>query len=108
MNYKQMEKEVAAMKRSLQKPPLRGLIGMPLTEAERGGMGPEARIVEDYYSGVDGEERIVVDRITADFADEGKDFPDGTWDREYWDANPPQIDRIAVRKKRRVLPGSDR
>jgi hypothetical protein len=107
MNYKQMEKEVAAMMRSLN-PPFRGLFSACLTPAERDGMGPEERIVEDYYDDENGEEVIVAERITADPSDEGQDFPHGTWDREYWDANPPRIDRIVVRRKRRVLSGSDR
>jgi hypothetical protein len=104
MNYKQMQKELAGMKRSLRPTRLRGLVGFSLTAAERARMKPGDRIVKDHYCDADGESRISNERITADPADEGKDFPDGTWDRAYWEANPPQVDRITFRTEVRPRP----
>lgn len=98
-----MEKEVAAMKRRLYPHSLRGLISISLTPAERDGMAPGERIVEDYCDDENGNELIMMERITDDPADKGKDYPHGTWDREYWEGFPPQIDGIVLRKKRRSI-----
>jgi hypothetical protein len=89
MNYKQIEKKVTAMKRGLRPPPLDGPILLRLTAGRRADMELGDRIVEDYYFDADGEVLISKERISADPSDQGNDFPDGTWDRAYWEANPP-------------------
>jgi|SRR5580700_4262168 hypothetical protein len=106
-NLKHLERQLAEMNQYLSPPHPRGVLWMDVIDQnKREGLALDERIVEDYYEDADGEEVILVERITSDPSDKGKDFAHGSWDRRYLDAinrHPPIIDRIVVRKKRRRL-----
>jgi hypothetical protein len=104
---KNLEKQLAGLKRRLSPPHPHGLVWMDrLEKAEHDGRALDERVVEDRYFDADGETVIIADRITADPSDKGKDFPDGSWDRKYLDAfnrHPPPISGIVWTTERRSL-----
>src|SRR5438270_9510634 len=51
-----------------------------LDPEEKNAMSPDDRIVEDFY--VESARVVMIcERITHDVSDQGKDFPEGSWDR---------------------------
>ena len=52
-----------------------------LEPAERAGLTPEQRIVQDHYEDAEKELVMIRERITSDPCDIGLCFPEGTWSR---------------------------
>ena len=81
---KDLAQRVAQLEQSSRPAP--GLIvTQSVEEQRRDALSPSERIVEDYY--LDDAMKIVMicERITTDAADEGKWFPDGSWNREQFE-----------------------
>jgi hypothetical protein len=103
--YKDFGKQVAALEAAYRPPHYGGLIWDYLEEAEGSVLGPNERIVEDYFQDAAGKTVIIAERISADPSDPAKDYPHGSWDPRYLDAlnrNPPQYDGITWRTKRKM------
>lgn len=104
-NLKHLQKQLAELHQDFHPPQPPGMVWTDaLEQAERDGLAPDERIVEDYYLDAAGKEVIIKERISADPSDRAKDFPYGYWDPEYLDAfnRSYKITGIVWRTQRRM------
>jgi hypothetical protein len=103
---KEFEKRVAALEVRFCAPRSPGLVfTQPLDPAERAGLGPGQRIVEDHYLDAAGKKAMTRERITENPSDLGKRFLDGSWDSLYldrWKIGPKESIRVVWVKSDRT------
>jgi hypothetical protein len=72
-NLNNLEKQLAGLVERSSPPHPKGIVWTErLVQAERDGLAPDERIVEDYYDDAEGETVIIRERITAEPTDKGK------------------------------------